>query len=46
MPSVLTEEQRREYHENGFVVAHAMYLPAEIRYHAPQDIPDDTARAT
>jgi ectoine hydroxylase len=30
MPSVLTEEQQREYHENGFVVAHAMFSPEEI----------------
>ena len=30
MPSVLSVEQQREYHENGFVVARAMFSPAEI----------------
>lgn len=30
MPSVLTGEQQREYHENGFVVARSMFSSAEI----------------
>lgn len=30
MPSVLTEEQQREYHENRFVVAHTMFSAASF----------------